>query len=187
MKSSQRRNRVRTPRVLVAYYSMTGNSRRIAGELQQALGAEIEEIREPRPRHGFIGVLRAMWDATTRRLPPLSPIHHDPGELDLLVLGGPIWSGRIASPVRAYMTLFGHRAPRVAFFCTEGGRGSDMAFAELESMCRRERVGSLVIDAAHLAADAHGRAVSDFVREVRRALPATPSRAEQEMAQDSAA
>lgn len=167
MPSQQPRHRTRTPRVLVCFYSMTGNTRRLARELQQATGARLEELREPRPRHGLSGVMRALFDALTRRLPPVLPVDHDPAQLDLLIVGGPIWAGRLAAPVRAYMARDGHRAHRVAFFCTEGSKGSDMAFADLEALGRRERVASLVVDARHLDTGAHREALGEFVKALR--------------------
>jgi flavodoxin len=171
MGSQQPRHRTRTPRLLVCFYSMTGNTRRLAQEVQRATGARLEELREPWPRRGLVGVIRALFDGMTRRLPPVLPVNHDPAELDLLIVGGPIWAGRVAAPVRSYMARDGHRAHRVAFFCTEGSRGSDMAFADLEALCRRERVASLVVDASHLDTGAHRDALADFAKEVRLALP----------------
>ena len=171
MKSQQPRHRARSPRVLVCYYSMTGNTRRLAQELQRALGAEIEELGELRPRRGLVGVIRALFDALTRRTPPLAPIRHDPGALDLLVLGGPIWAGRLAAPVRTYAAAHARKAHRVALFCTEGSRGSDMAFADLEMLCGRERIASLVVDASHLDTGAYGDRLGDFVKALRQALP----------------
>ena len=162
--------RTRAPRVLVCYYSMTGHTRRLAAELHRAFDCGIEEIREPRPRTGLVGLVRALIDAMWRRMPPIRPIHHEPGDLDLLVLGGPVWAGRMASPVRTYASRYARRAPRVALFCTEGARGADQAFAELEALCGRERIASLVVDERHLADSGHGEQLADFVRTVREAL-----------------
>lgn len=153
-------------RALIAYYSMTGNTRKIADEIRDAMDpdvqVELEEIREPRPRRGVPGVARALVDALLRREPPLAPVSHNPRDYDLLVLGGPIWAGRMASPVRSYARLYGSRAPQVAFFCTEGGNGADRAFAEIEDICHRPPRATLVVDARHLEPAAHRSALSRF-------------------------
>jgi flavodoxin len=162
--------RTRASRVLVCYYSMTGHTRRLAAELHRALDCGIEELREPRPRTGLVGMLRALVDAMRRRTPPIVPIRHEPEDLDLLVLGGPIWAGRMASPVRTYAAGFARRAPRVALFCTEGARGADQAFAEIEALCGHERVASLVVDERHLAESEHCDQLADFIRHVHQAL-----------------
>lgn len=141
--------------VLIAFYSMGGNTRRIAEEIRAATGADIEEIGEAHPRRGAVGLLRAMFDATLRRKPRILAIGHDPANYDLLLLGGPVWAGRMAAPVRTYAQQYGSRARRIAFFCTEGGRGAETAFTDLERLCRRRPESTLTVDASHLQPDAH--------------------------------
>lgn len=159
-------------RVLVVYYSMSGNSRSVAYEIRMVLDAEIEEIREARPRQGLGGVLRALFDAITRREPPIEPVQHDPDDYDLLVLGGPVWAGRMASPIRTYARREGGKARRVAFFCTEGGRGAEQAFDDLQQLCGRSPVATLVVDAAHLTADGHRDGMLGFASQLQPTAPA---------------
>lgn len=149
--------------ILVAYYSMSGHTRGIANEIRDVTGAELEEIGEPRPRHGFTGVMRALFDGVARRTAPILVASHDPADYDLLVLGGPVWAGRMAAPVRTYAKRYGASAPHVAFFCTEGGRGAESAFADLEKLCQHPPEATLVVDAAHLPAVEHHVALTRFV------------------------
>lgn len=149
---------------LIAYYSMTGHTRDIATELRRATGADIEEIAEPKPRHGFTGVVRALIDSIARRTPPIVTAHRDPANYDLLLIGGPVWAGRMAAPVRTYAERYGVKAPRVAFFCTEGGSGAEKAFADLEQLCQHRPEATLVIDAAHLPAVEHHAALGQFTQ-----------------------
>ncbi len=148
---------------LVAYYSMTGNTRRIVDEVIAALHADGEEIREPQPRHGLGGVLRALFDAITRREPPIEPTRYDPSDYDLLVLSGPIWAGRLASPVRSYARRHAGEARRIAFVCTEGGRGGEQAFAELSSLYGRTPDATLVVTAEQIKNANYREAVQRFV------------------------
>ncbi|MBW4049828.1 MAG: hypothetical protein HIU89_18480 [Proteobacteria bacterium] len=157
---------------LVACYSMTGNTRRIADEVTIALQADGEDIREPHPRRGLAGVLRALFDALTRREPPIESIRRDPSDYDLLVLSGPVWAGRLASPVRSYARQRAAKARRIAFMCTEGGRGEAQAFAELSSLCRRTPEATLVITAEQIKNANYHEAVQRFASSL---LPAKPS------------
>jgi flavodoxin len=147
---------------LVAYYSMGGHTRTVAHELRDVMGADIEEIREPHPRHGVVGVVRALVDAVARRETPIEPVEGDPRNYDVLLVGGPIWAGRMASPVRSYVKRYGAAAPHVAFFCTEGGRGSDTAFADLASLCGRKPEATFVVDSAHLLPAEHRQDLKAF-------------------------
>lgn len=154
-------------RTLIAYYSMSGHTRNLANEIRNATEAELEEINEPRPRHGFGGVMRALFDAVARRTPPILAATHNPADYDLLVIGGPVWAGRMASPVRSYAKRYGARAPHVAFFCTEGGRGADTAFADLAKLCQQPPEATLVVDAAHLPIVEHAVPLSRFTSSLR--------------------
>lgn len=155
---------------LVAYYSMGGHTRAVAHELRDVMGADIEEIKEPHPRHGVVGVVRALVDAVARREPPIEPAEGDPRNYDVLLVGGPIWAGRMAAPVRSYVKRYGAAAPHVAFFCTEGGRGSDTAFADLTSLCGRKPEATLVVDSAHLLPAEHRQDLRDFASRMSVAL-----------------
>lgn len=155
-----------TTRTLIAFYSMSGNTRIIANEIRSAVDADIEEIVEPRLRQGFGGVMRALFDNVLRREPPISPASHDPSEYDLLLLGGPVWAGRMAAPVRTYAKRYGTSARRVAFFCTEGANGAEKAFADLEELCDHQPEATLAVDAKHLLPEAHSQELSQFTAQV---------------------
>lgn len=149
-------------RILVVYYSMGGNTRAIANEIRDLTGADIEEIAEPHRRHGLSGVVRALFDTMLRRSPAIIPAAYDPAVFEALLLGGPVWGGRMAAPVRAYAKRYGGRPLRVGFFCTEGGHGADTAFADLEQLCQQKADATLVVDAAHLDPDQHRAELARF-------------------------
>lgn len=154
-------------RALVVYYSMTGKSRKVAEEIGAAIGADIEEICEPHTRKGLGGALSAMFSALARREPPIRPSIHDPARYDLLVMGGPVWAGRMATPLRTYARRHGAQPQDVAFFCTEGGRGAEKAFDELREFCGHPPKATLVVNAEHLPRDAHSDQLRHFAETLR--------------------
>lgn len=151
---------------LLAYYSMSGNTRRIADELGKATGADIEEIGEPKPRQGIGGAIRALVDGITRRTPPIRVVRHDPAEYDLVIIGGPVWAGRLAAPVRTYAKRYGSHAPHVAFFCTGSGSDADAAFTDLQTLCQRAPEATLAVDAEHLPEIEHQSELSRFTEQI---------------------
>jgi flavodoxin len=161
-------------RTLVAFYSLSGNTGKLAHEIARQLGAEIESIRDATPRRGAIGMLRSIVDASFRREPPIRPPEKKPMDYDLLVLGGPIWAGRLASPVRTYARRHAAGARRIAFFCTQGGRGADRALAELARLCHMSPSAMLVVDARHLASEDHAADLARFTAALGVAQPPSP-------------
>lgn len=161
------------PRVLLVYYSMTGHTRALVQELRTALEADVEEVHEPHTRRGFGGMLRAALDASLRREPPIETPRRDPAAYDVLAMGGPVWAARMASPLRSYAHRHAGRAPQVAFFCTEGGRGEQQAFDDLATLCGKTPVTTLAVDAGHLPMETHRDALQHFVATLRAISPTT--------------
>lgn len=132
-------------RVLVAFHSRTGYTRRVAQALARALQADLEPIEPARMRRGLLGHLRCALEALGRVEPEIRPPAHDPAAYELLVIGTPVWMWRLASPVRTYAAGHARGARRVAFFCTMGSQGSDGVFAELASLARRPPAATLAL------------------------------------------
>lgn len=158
-------------RTLVTYFSMTGNTQKLAQEVRVAFGegVDLEEIREPHPRHGATGMVRSLFDAMTRRRPPIAPATRDPANYDLVVLGGPVWAGRMAPPVRTYARRYGAKARQLAFFCTEDSTGADQAFADLAKLCQHAPKATMIVDSEHLEPDSHRAYLAHFVAAAKRA------------------
>ena len=55
-------------KVLVVYYSRTGNTRFVAEAVAQSLKADIEEIRDRKNRMGIFGFLRCGYEAIFKKL-----------------------------------------------------------------------------------------------------------------------
>ena len=161
-------------RILIAYFSMTGRTRPIAKEIARATGADIEEIREPTRREGVRGIGSALVDALLRRTTAIMEPMRDPADYDVVIVGGPIWAGRLASPVRRYARQHASRAPQVAFFCTAGGQKADAAFADLQRLCRHAPRATCLVDANHLEPEAHRAAIAHFIAHAARASRSHP-------------
>ena len=129
-------------RTLVVYYSRTGHTRRLAEVLRTLCSADLAEIREPAPRTGLPGWARCGLEATFRIRPKLQEPAHDLKDYDLVLVGGPVWMGRLAPAVRAYVALYGPQANRLAFFSTQGGPPVQAAWADLETLGGRHPVAT---------------------------------------------
>lgn len=116
-------------RTLVAYYSWSGNTAKVAKAIAEALGADLEEIRETRSRRGVFGYIGAAMEAAREHPAPIQPAIRNPGGYDLVVLGCPVWAQKMASPMRAYLLRERAHFKRIGLFCTLGGAGGEAALA----------------------------------------------------------
>ena len=124
-------------RTLVVYYSRTGTTRKVAESISHELGSDMEEITENRGRSGIFGFLRSGMEAYTRRIPKINKATHDPTQYDLVLIGSPVWSYNMSSPVRAYIVQNRQGFKAVGFFVTSSNSDvSPKVFSELESQTR---------------------------------------------------
>lgn len=132
-------------KTLVAYYSRTGTTKKVALEIANKLGAEIEEIKDTVNRSGVKGYLVSGRDAMKKRLTVLEATSKNPADFDLVIIGTPIWGWNMSVPVRTYITEQKNNFQKVAFFCTMGGTGDDKAFAEMEQIIGQKPAATLAL------------------------------------------
>jgi flavodoxin len=130
-------------KILIAYYSRTGTTKKIALELANKLKAETEEIKDTVDRSGMKGYLISGRDAMQKRLTVLESTLKNPADFDLTIIGTPIWGWNVSAPVRTYITENKDNFKNVAFFCTMGGTGDEKAFAEMEKITGKKPLATL--------------------------------------------
>jgi flavodoxin len=133
------------PKVLVAYYSRSGNTKRIARAIATALEADVEEIRDPTGRSGVLGYLRSGLEASASMLVALDHPRRDPADYDVVVVGTPVWAMSVSSPVRTYLWHERARLPSVAFFATLGGMGAERAFEQMKRVAGHTPIAALAV------------------------------------------
>ncbi|XUW90459.1 flavodoxin domain-containing protein [Burkholderia sp. M6-3] len=157
-------------RILVVYYSRSGVTRTIALTLGQMLDADVEEILDRRGRAGPFGYLRSLVEAINQRPADVVPARRDPSSYELVIVGTPIWSGSLASPVRAYLIANQSGLRHVAFFCSLGARGSESAFAQMRALVGSAPVAQCKITAREAKRGKTSQLLEDFVSKVQRTL-----------------
>jgi hypothetical protein len=152
------------PRTLVVHYSLGGNTRRLARAIAEALGADVEEIRERVDRRGIVGYLRCGIEVLLEASVEIERPKRDPADYDLVVVGSPVWVSSVSTPVRTYLWLERERLPAVAFFVTLGGMGSDRAFGLMREIAGKAPVATLAVREAELAGGVPHARVAAFVK-----------------------
>ncbi|WP_242343451.1 flavodoxin family protein [Anaeromyxobacter terrae] len=163
------------PSVLVVYFSRSGHTRRLAAAIARALGADLEEIRDRADRQGLTGFVRCELETILGVTNVIERPRHDPARYDLVVVGGPVWMASVSTPVRTFLWLERERLPKLAFFVTLGGIGSDRAFGQMRKLAGKAPLATLAVREGELAdgvAPVRVRAFADALR----AAVKTPAR-----------
>jgi len=108
-------------KTLVTFYSRDGHTKRAAEIIAKALNADIDELKDKKSRKGIIGFLRAGYDATRGKATEIN-FSKNPADYDVVILGGPVWNGRVTPAVRTYLLKNRESIKKAAFFVTCAGR-----------------------------------------------------------------
>lgn len=137
-------------RTLIAYVTRSGNTRAIAEALNEALTAELVEIKpaSPYPEDYDEHVAQSRVERDNGFETPLAPGIEAIADYDLIFLGFPIWAGNAPSPIRTYLKPHDLRGKTLRPFITHGGYGIGESLNLLASFAPGARIEEpLVVDA----------------------------------------
>lgn len=153
-------------KTLVAFYSKTGNTKKIAQELAKILKADVDEIVDLKSRQGIVGWLSGGRDAMKSSLTEIKTTK-DPAKYDLVIIGTPIWVWNSTPAAITYVTKYQDQINQMAIFTTSGSSGPEKPVAYLEKIAGKESIAS----AGWTAADLNSPTVSkqkikEFVKKI---------------------
>ena len=121
-------------KVLVIYYSQTGNTKLVAEEIAAKLGADIEEIVAVNPYDGdFMQTIeRCMKEREEGVIPEIKPLKSKIAKYDVIFLGYPVWFGTVAPPVATFLKDVDLSGKTIVPFCTFGSGGLESSIKDIE-------------------------------------------------------
>lgn len=127
-------------KVLIAYYSYTGNTRTIAQAVRQkTCGVLFGVETEGSYPHCNKLLTKDEHKAGNVHLPALKYTCPTMACYDVILVGGPVWSGRLPPPLRAFLSRTDFAGKPVAAFCTYE-RDSQGFLADFSSMARNAQL-----------------------------------------------
>lgn len=131
----------RPQRVLVAYFSATGNTETLARYAAQALGADLYEIEPEIPytaddlnySDGGSRASVEMGDAAAR--PAIATRMEGMEGYDVVLLGYPIWWGQAPRIVSTFLESYDFGGKTVVPFCTSGSSDIGSSAEQLHPLC----------------------------------------------------
>jgi hypothetical protein len=140
-------------KILVVYYSISGNTARIAWDIASRVHADVELLQDPdrARRLGFLGYMKAATDALREKPANLDDPRYDPRNYSLVIIGTPVWAGRMTPAVRTYLQRFKADFPRVGLFVTSGNTNASKVVLPMEAVLGHKAEAFVGFDATDLA------------------------------------
>ncbi len=131
-----------TKRILVAYFSWSGNTREIANQIHEIVGGDLFEIvtAGKYPRDYDETVKQARRELETSCRPQLASGVEDIESYDLVFIGYPNWCYTIPTPVASFLSKCDSTEKTIAPFCTHGGDGLGKSVEDIAKLCQRSLV-----------------------------------------------
>lgn len=119
-------------KVLVVYYSRTGNTERAALELAQQLNADIEKIVDCERRSGAWGYFIGAKDASKEKITVIEQPLYDPRNYDMVVLATPTWITNMTPAIRTYIHYYRNKLGKISFLVTQNGNCKGKIYEEMK-------------------------------------------------------
>jgi flavodoxin len=105
-------------KILILYYSRTGNTKLCCEALQKELGADMIEIKDLKNRSGgwgfFTGAVGSMFDFHT----DIDPVKPDLSPYKNIIIASPIWTGTLSTAIRTLIDKNQFDGKNVLLFTT---------------------------------------------------------------------
>lgn len=118
--SSKASSDIGKQKVLVVYYSLSGNTKLLAEKIHEVAGGDIYEIEleNPYPKSLSEADKRSKEERSSGKLPELKKDNLDLSAYDLVLFGGPVWSDTLATPLESFIQTKELSKLRIAPFYT---------------------------------------------------------------------
>jgi flavodoxin len=154
-------------KALVIFYSRTGTTKKVAESISSALRCDVEEIIDPKNRSGPIGYLKSGRDAMMKKIAKIDRAKRDPADYDTIIIGTPVWAGRMTPAIRTYIMRYGEHLPNVAFFCTQGGSGGENTLAEMSELCKKPARAEIILRTKEVMDGSYSEKLKEFINKLR--------------------
>lgn len=124
-------------KILIVYYSHSGNTKKIAEIIQEVTKGTLYEINllVPYPDSYSEVTVQAKKEIQSGFLPEIERSHLELSEYNTILVGTPNWWSTFAPPVTTFLHDEDLTDKTVAVFCTHGGGGTGHIQQDLVKLC----------------------------------------------------
>lgn len=133
-----------TKKILVTYFSHSGNTKAVAFNICKKTNAEIFEIKTTKPYpedyHAVVEIAKKELQSDYR--PTLVNNIKDIRQYDIIFIGYPNWWGTYPQAVKVFLSMNNLTGKTVIPFCTHEGSELGRSVSDLKKMCPQSLIGN---------------------------------------------
>ncbi len=129
-------------KILVAYFSHSGNTRVIANQIHENVGGDIFEIVtvDPYPTEYNAVVDQAKQEQEDNYRPELATGVENMSSYDVVFIGYPNWWGTMPMPVFSFLEEYNFSGKTIIPFCTHEGSGLGKSVEDITKICPQSTI-----------------------------------------------
>ena len=129
-------------KVLIVYYSRTGNTLEIAKQIQGIAGGDMVEIQtvNPYPEEYRATTKQAQEELKSGYRPPLTTKVENMASYDIVFIGSPNWWGTVATPVMTFLSQYNFSGKTIVPFITHEGSRLGRSVEDIQVLCPNSTV-----------------------------------------------
>ncbi len=154
--------------VTVIYYSRTGITEKVAGQIGHLLNAgHVESLKATREYSGFSGYMRGGYEGVSGKSCTILNEFEKSFFGDIVIVGTPVWAGNIAGPVRGFIEKYRDSIEKAAVFCTSGGGNCRHAIDEFKNVLGKSPGAALGLGKRDLKSDEYQSMIASFADRIK--------------------
>jgi flavodoxin len=155
-------------KILVAYYSKTGHTEKVARDIASAFGADFEKIIDKKKRTGIWGWIMGGRDAMKKRRADIGELQKDPANYDVVIMGSPVWSWNATPAINSYIDKTKGKIKNAVFFITSGSTEAAKIVPYLEEISGKKALAYVGFNENELANEkVYNEKLNNFLRAVK--------------------
>jgi flavodoxin len=130
------------PKILVAYFSWSGNTREIAKSIQKRVGGDLFEIvpATPYPTDYNACLDQSADELKRQHRPPLKTRVTNMKQYDVIFLGYPNWWATLPMPVASFLEEYDFSGKTIIPFCSHGGGRLGQSISAIAKLCPKSTI-----------------------------------------------
>jgi flavodoxin len=157
-----------TKKILVVYFSHSGNTREIANQIHKIVGDDIFEIQSVKtyPDDYDAVVKQARQELDSGYKAALKEKVDNFESYDLIFIGYPIWWGTFPAPVKTFLSEYDFSGKTLVPFCTHEGSGLGNSVYDIQKLCPKSKLLNGLAIRGGAVKTAQDK-VSEWLREIK--------------------
>ena len=128
--------------ILIAYFSKSGRTKKIAELIASEINAPLHEIitEKKYPKTYIMTILEARKEFKNNEKPALTSEIKNFDAYNKILLGFPIWWFTCPQAIISFLEKYNFSGKKIYPFCTSGGSNCEKAAAKIRELCKDSQV-----------------------------------------------